>query len=175
MQFIPKSIWVLPRGRRTTAAGVTDALPTFICDVKCRTPFKFYFQSLQGAHQFFKSKCRACLDQHVFFFSPSRWFRSPCLVTSEESALAGTPTPWRTGRASTCTHLVKTLHQAGVRTGTGLDILPGNAAASQLYLSPLIAVHPFQVQVYLLSLTIQYVWKRIPMPRPQKKDWSWFV
>lgn len=50
-----KAAEACPEGGRNAAAGVSDALPTFNCDVKCQTTFKFYFQSLQGAHQFFKS------------------------------------------------------------------------------------------------------------------------
>lgn len=50
-----KAAEACPEGGRNAAAGVSDALPTFNCDVKCQTTFKFYFQSLQGAHQFFQS------------------------------------------------------------------------------------------------------------------------
>lgn len=50
-----KAAEACPEGGRNAAAGVNDALPTFNCDVKCQTTFKFYFQSLQGAHTFLKS------------------------------------------------------------------------------------------------------------------------
>lgn len=147
-------------GGRTAAAGVSDALPTFSCDVKCQTPFKFYFQPLQGARQFFLTSVLTCVS-----FSPSRWFRSPCLVISEESALAGTPTPWRTERASTCTRSVKSL-------GLGQDeIFFPEMLLLHSCTSPLRAVHPFQV--YLLSLTIRL--EKDPNAMTPKKDQSWFV